>query len=170
MNLILMAAITVDGKIARGKTELANWTSKEDKDLFRSETKKHGVVIMGRSTFDTIKKPLPDRLNIIMTRDVADKQNIPNLLEYSSKAPSEIIKDIEKRGYATAVLAGGASIYKQFLNEGLITEIMVTIEPKIFGKGVNLFSDEEAREKNLELIEHRLLNTHSMFLHYKVIN
>lgn len=60
-KVILLMAITLDGKIAKHTNQLAAWTSRADKKIFVSETKKAGVIIMGRTTYDTIGRPLPGR-------------------------------------------------------------------------------------------------------------
>lgn len=46
------------------------WNIPEDLKFFREVTR-DGIVIMGRKTFDSIKKPLPNRLNIVITRDAS---------------------------------------------------------------------------------------------------
>ncbi|MBF0259476.1 MAG: dihydrofolate reductase [Desulfamplus sp.] len=69
MKVILIMAMTLDGKIARHPMEPVDWTGKADKKKFVKITKKAGAVIMGSTTFDTIGKILPDRKNIVMTRD-----------------------------------------------------------------------------------------------------
>lgn len=131
--------MTLNGKIAQQQEQSStDWTSRADKELFVKITKKAGVIIMGSKTFDTIGKPLPDRLNIIMTGDPKSKQSTPNLLEFTNETPKEIIKMLEKRGFEEAVVCGGSHIYTQFLQEHLINKICVTIEPIIFGDGVPL--------------------------------
>ena len=68
MKLILMMAMTVDGVIAKNKKQNADWTTKADKRVFIEETKKHGVIIMGDTTFEAMgKKPLPGRLSLILS-------------------------------------------------------------------------------------------------------
>ncbi len=61
MEVILLMAMTLDGKIARTRSELVNWTGKKDKQYFVKVTRNAGVVIMGSKTFDTIGYPLPGR-------------------------------------------------------------------------------------------------------------
>ncbi|KKW32849.1 MAG: Bifunctional deaminase-reductase domain protein [Candidatus Uhrbacteria bacterium GW2011_GWA2_53_10] len=69
MRIILIAAVTADGKIAQKENQSSlTWTSKEDTKFFVSKTKEIGTVIMGRKTFATIGKPLKDRRVIVLTR------------------------------------------------------------------------------------------------------
>ncbi|HQB76662.1 MAG TPA: dihydrofolate reductase family protein [bacterium] len=168
MKLLLVMALTVDGKIAKESSQLADWTSLEDKKSFIELTKEAGVIIMGNSTYQTIGKPLPGRLNIILTPEANKFNSIPNKLEYSSLSPSELLKDLEQRGYTKAILGGGAYTNKSFWELGLIDELILTIEPVIFGKGLTLFTDNDFETK-LKLIETRALNNQTLRLHYQVL-
>lgn len=161
----MMMAITLDGKIAKDKNQLANWTSKEDKQLFMEVSKEHGVIIMGENTFKTFPKPLPNRLNVVFSYNGGE--DIENSVMWVSGDPEQVLIDLEKKSYTKALLGGGASINSLFLKHQLINEIIITIEPKLFGQGISLFSEDI--DINLELLEHRLLNANVLMLRYKVI-
>lgn len=160
-----MMAQTLDGKIAKNKSHKANWTSSEDKKEFIKLTKEAGVIIMGNSTYKTIGAPLKNRLNCILTRNTKDKENIKGELEYFEDI-KELLKSLENRGYKEAILCGGAEINSLFIKNNLISEIYITIEPKIFGNGINLFSETDL-DIDLELIEIKKMNN-SCILKYKV--
>jgi dihydrofolate reductase len=139
MKITLIMVTTIDGKIARNDHQFVDWSSKEDKRLFYRLTRKAGVVIMGHNTFETFSPPLPGRLHIVITSTTVDKTNIPGQVEYTSASPEEIVADLEARGYKEAALTGGAQVNALFLKAGLIDEISLTIEPLIFGSGLDLF-------------------------------
>jgi dihydrofolate reductase len=166
MKVTLLMALTLDGKIGKSPNHYSDWTGKEDKKLFAGISKKSGVVIMGSKTFDTFGKPLPNRKNVILTRNKNRTSEWENLV-YTDKKPAEILKDLEKEGYSNVVLAGGATINSLFAREKLIDEIIVTISPKIFGYGISLFSDQISME--LELKEIERVGTDLVCLKYKVI-
>ena len=169
MKVILVMAMTADGYITKHSDGLVDWTSKEDKKHFSQITKDTGVVIYGRKTFATFNKPLPGRLNIILTRtprDYADRQE-KDLLEFTNQAPQILLDSLQQRGYKQVVIAGGSAVNKMFLSLNLIDEIYLTIEPKVFGSGKRLFDDLK-KDISLELIDHSLLNDDSVLLHYKV--
>ena len=48
MKVILLAALTLDGKLARNSAHFVDWTSREDKKLFFQTTKRAGVLIIGQ--------------------------------------------------------------------------------------------------------------------------
>ncbi len=164
MKILLLSAISVDGRIGLNADHFSNWTSKEDKKFFSEKTKESGVIIMGRKTFDTIGRPLPGRINIVMTRDTSNTENQLGLLEYTSDSPREIIKNLQDRGFDSVVIGGGASIYSLFLQEDLVTDLYLTIEPVLFGKGVSVVDGIDQRKLNLESLEQ--LNNQTILLHY----
>jgi len=167
MKIILLMAITLDGKIAKHTTQLADWTSKADKQIFVEETKKAGIIIMGKTTYDTIGRPLPGRLNVIMELGPDSSKNIKDSLEFTETPPQKLIKDLSARGFDNIILGGGSTINGLFLKENLVDEIWLTIEPKIFGEGLSLFKGADVN-LDLELIEVKNLDKNVIHVRYKI--
>ena len=161
----MLMAMTLDGKIARGSTELVNWTGKADKHYFVRVTRDAGVVIMGSRTFDTIGKPLPGRKNIVMTRN-KDRMSTSENLIFTAQSPAEIVQDLKTQGFDTAALIGGAVVNTLFARKKLITQVHVTLVPIIFGQGLSLFN--EPLDLNLELIDSREIDKGHLLLTYGV--
>ena len=105
MKLILIAAMSKNRVI--GADGQLPWYIPEDFQWFKNITTGHPI-IMGRRTFDSIGKPLPKRVNIILTQDktfVAPKECLVcNSLE---DALSWLQND------AMAFVIGGESVYSQ---------------------------------------------------------
>ena len=139
MEVILLMAMTLDGKIARNQDELVNWTGRKDKQYFVKTTRNAGVVIMGSNTFDTIGHPLPGRKNIVMTRNKNRKSDHPDLV-FIDQAPAELLEDLSRQGFDQAALIGGSVINSLFAKENLITQIHLTLVPAVFGQGLSLFN------------------------------
>ncbi len=167
MEVILLMAMTLDGKIARDSQELVDWTGKADKQYFVRVTREAGVVIMGSKTFDTIGKPLPGRKNIVMTRNPNRKSQEENLM-FTDQLPNEIINNLKKEGFERVTLIGGAIVNSLFAGKNLITQIHVTLVPAIFGRGLSLFQD--ALDLKLELMENREIDKGHLLLVYRVIS
>ena len=170
MKLILMMAMTLDGVIAKNKEQNADWTSKADKKIFIEETKKHGVIIMGDTTFEAMgRKALPGRLSLILSLSPEKYKDLtrPGELEFMKATPEEVVKYLEKRGYQSAILGGGARTNSFFLKAGLVDEIYITVEPKIFGVGMN-FTEGEDLNLDLELIEVCEIGNEAVQLRYKI--
>lgn len=166
MKVVLLMALTVDGKIARSPEEFPDWTGSEDKRMFKESTLKAGVLIMGSKTYDTIGKPLPGRKNIVFSRDKA-RVSMQKDLVFTSKKPRDLLAELRQDGYKTVVLAGGSQINTLFARDDLIDEIHVTYVPLIFGNGLSLFS--ESMTLKLELIDFRQLGSGQIFARYRVV-
>ena len=171
MKLILMMAMTVDGVIAKNKEQNADWTSKADKKVFIEETKKAGAIIMGDTTFEAMgKKSLPGRLNLILSLEPEKYKNLEKSgeLEFMKATPEEVVKYLGDKGYESAILGGGARTNSFFLKAGLVDEVYITVEPKIFGVGMN-FTEGEDLDLNLELTEAKEIGDNAVQLRYKII-
>ncbi len=166
MKVILIAAISADGKIAeRTDQSSMDWTSKEDKQFFVEKTKEVGTLVMGRRTFATINKGLKGRRIIVLTRDPSKELPIPGV-EFTSEEPVALVRRLEGEGVAELALGGGASVYGQFLNAGLVTDIYLTVEPFLFGGGVPLAQGFDRVALKLESVQQ--LNSQTILLHYTV--
>lgn len=149
MKVTLLMGITLDGRIAKDSQHLSDWQEKADKVLFVEKTKEAGVLIMGRTTYDTIGRPLPGRKNIVLTRTPQKSENKD--LEYINDAPANILQKLEKEGYKEVMLVGGTMVNTLFQEAGLIDEVLLTISPVLFGSGMGLF--DESIEMDLDLVE-----------------
>jgi dihydrofolate reductase len=166
MKVTMMMAVTADGMIARDHSHFPDWTCSADKKMFKMLTQKAGVVLFGSKTFDTIGKPLENRLNIVLTRQPDRYHSADNLI-FSSASPESILKDLTRRGFKEAILAGGSIINTLFAKSRLIDEVVLTIAPQIFGQGVTLFS--EPCSLNLQLLEVNKLDADFVVLRYQVL-
>lgn len=160
-------AMSADGFITRHQDALVDWTSKEDKKHFVATTKAAGVIVYGKKTFDMHPKALPGRLNVVMTRTPDVSKNVANELEFTNQEPLALLEDLERRGFKHVILTGGAEINSLFLKNALVDELLITVEPRVFGSGKRLFADMQTDVK-LELIETNMLNKHSVLLHYRI--
>jgi dihydrofolate reductase len=168
MKVVLLMAMTVDGLIAKNADHPANWTSKADKKIFVEETKKAGVIIMGEKTYNTIGRPLPGRLNIVLTRKPDKNKNIPDSLEFTSEQPREILSRLENtKRFDTVILGGGATANGMFLKDNLIDELLLTVEPKLFGSGLPLFRGVET-DLDLKLTDVKKIDDDVIQLRYRL--
>src|SRR3989339_1334438 len=119
MKIRLLMAMTADGMIARDSMQAVDWTGKADKGYFVRVTKEAGVMIMGSKTFDTIGKVLPDRKNIVMTRDKKRQSKDPDLI-FTDQTPGQILADLTLQGFTSVTLIGGSVVNTLFIKEHLI--------------------------------------------------
>jgi len=106
--IILIAAL--DPKNGIGVNGTLPWHIKEDLKLFKERTLNH-TIVMGRKTFDSIGKPLPKRVNLVVSRNekylsvdgIKVINNFNNFLIQNENTEENIY------------VIGGAEIYKQAL-------------------------------------------------------
>lgn len=125
MKLAIIVAAAKNGVI--GRNNQLPWHLPQDLKYFKTVTLGKPV-IMGRKTFESIGKPLPGRVNIVITRNkdwVADGVIVTNSFE---QALSEAQKVLDANSLLTSevMVIGGAEIYRsslQFADRIYLTRI-----------------------------------------------
>ncbi len=168
MKVTLLMAQTLDGRIAKDSHHFPDWTEKADKKFFMNYTKEAGVMIMGRTTFETLPGVLPGRLSVVLSRSAGEWDKKEENLIFTAFSPRRVLEKLEKMGYNHAVLTGGTTINTLFAKENLIDEIIVTVSPVIMGEGLGLF--EPGIALNLTLEKSEKLGDNSLTLYYRVNN
>jgi dihydrofolate reductase len=105
----LIVAVSRTGAI--GKDNQLLWHLPKDLKRFKEVTTGH-TVVMGRKTYESIGKPLPNRENIVITRTPSSI----NLLGVKGlKAINNIHTVLEMARKQEIFIIGGAEIYNQFI-------------------------------------------------------
>ncbi len=108
MRIALIAAVAENGVI--GREGGLPWRIPEDLKFFKATTLGKPV-IMGRKTYDSIGKPLPGRLNIVLTRDAAWQADGVRAAHDLDTA----LRIAQETGADEAMIIGGADIYEMAL-------------------------------------------------------
>lgn len=105
----IIVAAAQNGAI--GKDNALLWRLSSDLKLFKSLTTNH-VVIMGRKTYDSIGRPLPNRINIVISR-----QTNLTLEGVFVVASLEEALDLTQTNFPekSIFVIGGGEIYRQAL-------------------------------------------------------
>jgi dihydrofolate reductase len=116
MTVTLIAAVASNGVI--GTDNDLPWRLPAEMKYFTQNTLGKPV-LMGRKTFESLRKPLKDRTNIILSRTLEEAPEGCELVRSIQEA-------LEKYGQEELMVIGGADIYTQMLDVAdrmLITEI-----------------------------------------------
>jgi len=130
ITLSLIVAMAENRTIGRNN-ELP-WRLSEDLKYFKSVTMGKPIV-MGRKTFDSIGKPLPGRLNIVITRN-ADWQH-PGVRSAGSLEQAVTIAVEENPEGQEVMVIGGEEIYRTALERAdrlYITRVQAQVEGDAF--------------------------------------
>ena len=153
--ITILVAMSENGVIGnKGKLP---WHIPEDLKLFKKRTLGH-LVIMGRKTYESLpKKPLPGRLNVVVSRETAYvgtvwANSVRNAIEIG---PLLTCRDIDDEAF----VIGGAEIYKQalpFADRILVSKIPGEYEGDIFFPSLEGWTGEMVEEhKTFSVWEYR---------------
>ena len=113
MEVVLIVAVADNGVI--GADGAIPWQLKTDQQRFKALTINKPVV-MGRKTFISLRRPLPGRTNIVITRDANFRA--PGAVVTTSLADARAIArgDALRRLATEIAVIGGAEIYAQWMD------------------------------------------------------
>lgn len=117
--MITVIAATSENR-ALGKNNDLIWHLPADLKRFKRMTIGHHI-LMGRKTFESIGKPLPNRTTIIITRN-GDYSQEGCLMANSLEQAIEMAKGDDK-----ICIVGGEQIYRQSLENDLVDVIELTL-------------------------------------------
>ena len=120
-ELTIIAAVSINNVI--GNNNKLIWKLSNDLKRFRNLTTNHSV-IMGRKTFESLSNPLPDRDNIVITRDT--NYSKPNIQVCSSIEDAINLTKTDTQPF----IIGGGEIYSQTIN--IVDKIELTRVHKEF--------------------------------------
>jgi dihydrofolate reductase len=119
-HIVMVVAVAENGVIGAGGA--IPWRLKSDMQRLKALTLNKPVV-MGRKTFISIGRPLPNRTNIVVTRDV-DFRAAGAIVTNSFADARAIATGDALRRFATEIaVIGGAEIYAQWMDSADRLEI-----------------------------------------------
>jgi dihydrofolate reductase len=142
MKLSIVAAMSENRVIGRGPE--IPWRVRDDQKAVRELTRGH-CLVMGRKTWDTIRRPLPGRTSIVLTRDLRFDPGHPDVLVAHDFDAA--LAMAHARGDDEVFAFGGEAIYALALGRAdtlHLTTVHVEVEGDAF------FPDFDANEWELE--------------------
>ena len=123
---MVIGIVAVDRNLAIGKGGKLPWHYSADMKFFK-ETTIGNAVVMGRNTWLTLRGPLPDRQNIVLSRD----QNLAAGDSLTVMSDVESVLDFARKPDGHLFVIGGAKVYRTFLphiQRWIVTEVPLTVE------------------------------------------
>ncbi len=177
-KISVFIATSLDGYIAREDGSI-DWLDKANESVpanedcgFHKFMETIDALIMGRKTFEQVlsfgKWPYDDKPVIVLS---SQRNIIPEALTKTvmvrSGEPTAIIKELTKDRPKHFYIDGGFTI-QEFLSEGLVDEITITLIPVILGNGKPLFG-KLSRDVKLQHIETKTYDFGFVQNKYRVI-
>ena len=113
MEIVLIVAVADNGVI--GNQGAIPWRQKTDQQRFKAMTMGKPVV-MGRKTFISLRRPLPGRTNIVVTRDASFRAAGAVVATSFAAAQAVALGDALRRPAGEIAVIGGAEIYAQWMD------------------------------------------------------
>lgn len=110
MEIHAIVAVDINGAI--GKSGKLPWHLPDELQHFKNTTMNHPM-ILGRTTFDSFKKPLPGRTHLVLTsKPLSNNEQV-----FAFKNKEQLLNHCENLKYNKVFICGGSSIYKLFIQE-----------------------------------------------------
>ncbi len=170
----LYIATSLDGYIAKNNDSV-DWLDEmphpEGED-YGYEEFYSGVdtVIMGRKTYDVVvgfgvEWPYSDCKTYVVTRDQNFKGKLGNPTTINDLSP-ETIREIRNESRKNIWLVGGGRLVAEFLNQGWIDEMIISLMPVVLGEGIPLFPPK-IKESWFSLEKSRSYDSGAVILSYR---
>ncbi|MDH3493833.1 MAG: dihydrofolate reductase family protein [Acidobacteriota bacterium] len=149
-KLIYFLAASLDGYIARIDGSV-DWLKTDDLEEAGDELKEFAAsvdtVLFGRKTWEKGLELDPSGAgfagyeNYVFSR-TARESDIPNVIFVNSD-PAGFVRQLKEEEGKNIWLMGGGELAAALLDDGLIDEIVVSIQPVILGKGIPMFDNPD---------------------------
>lgn len=144
MSTRLTIVVATDSRRGIGINNKLPWHLPEDLAFFKRTTSGHPI-IMGRKTFESIGRPLPNRRNIVVTRNAEWKHD-------GAETANSLAQAITLAGEGEIFIIGGAQIFAEALpytRRLIVTEIEHAFECDTFFPQIDPAAWKEvSREKH----------------------
>ena len=168
--LSIYIATSANGFISNSRN-VPDWLSSAYGQDFFEVCQRTKAVIMGKTTYNILAPdhlPLQDDgISVVLT----SKKNIKpanSTVVFTHDNPHEIVAMLEHKGYREAVIIGGTTVVSDFLNAGLVNEIVMVVEPWLFGEEALPLLRDVKTDNSLKLLDCTRLNSDTVKLHYQI--
>lgn len=170
----MFIASSLDGFIAREDGSI-DWLFTDDDYGYQEFYESVDAVIMGRKTFEKGLElggginPTKDKKNYVFSRN---QQSLGGMekddeVEFVDKDVRKFVEQLVDSSGKDIWLVGGSEIISILLKADLLHDIIMSIHPKILGKGIPLFKNTE-KEMNLKMINCKAFDSGLGQLHYTI--
>lgn len=174
MQVVLIAVVSLDGRLTPPGEPGPGFASTEDQAWFPHALQEFDCAVMGRTTYETARDTIQAGarrgfLRLVLThqpgRFGADVRT--GAVEFATAGPAAALDLLARRGRSRCALLGGGLVYREFLDAGCVDAMWLTLEPVVLGGGTPLADGGTVREGRFRLGEMRLLGPDTLLLNYQ---
>ena len=167
-------AVTLDGFIAHKDHTVDGFVAEGEHVTHYLESLKndYDVALMGRRTYEFgfqfgVTNPYPWMKQYVLSRTM-ERSPDPNV-ELVSENVIDFVRRLKGEEGKDIYLCGGAELATTLFAANLVDEIMLKLNPVLFGSGIPLFSGA-IEQTSLELADSKTYESGVVLLHYRVKN
>ncbi len=188
-DLVYYIATTLDGFIARDDGSFEEFPLNEDfiADLLatypetfpapfrgtghdRADNRKFDAVLMGRKTYEVgleqgLTNPYPTLDQYVFSRSM--KKSPDPAVVLVSEGAVDVVRALKQEDGRSIWICGGSELATDLFEAGLVDEVIVKLNPIVFGTGIPLLS-RSLKAKPLELAKSRAYRSGHVLLNYTV--
>ena len=150
MNIIISHVVALSNNNVIGVDNNLPWNLKTDLNHFKNYTT-NKIIVMGRKTFESIGRPLPNRLNFVVSRTIGEIENA-----FVFKSTKEAIDAAKKKclddgNHNEIVIIGGGYLFKDTLeitNKLVLTNVDCDINGDVYYPDIDFKLWKEKSSEN----------------------
>jgi dihydrofolate reductase len=162
-------ACSVDGFIAHEDGSVDAFYGRDAGFDFEATLAAYDVLLMGRKTYDLSRRlgdsTDPNKENYVFSSTLQESPD--KNVEIISTDPAQFVRNLNAKNGKDIWLVGGAELATLLFKENLIDDIILKVNPVLFGVGISLFSSA-IKETELELVDSKVYRNSFLVLHYRV--
>jgi dihydrofolate reductase len=164
-------ACSVDGFIAHKDGSLNGFLAEgEHVTDYLDSFKSFDAVLMGRKTYEVglkegLTNPYPTMKSYVFSRTI--KKSPHKNVEIVSEKIVKFVRTLKDKTGKDIYLCGGAELASMLIAENLVDEIILKMNPLLFGSGISLFSGI-IKQTSLEFANSKIYSNGVLLLHYRV--
>ncbi len=165
-------ASTLDGFIAHPDSSIHGFVNEGEHatDYVAALHQAYDTVLMGRRTYEfgfqfDVTNPYPWLKQYVLSRTMESSPDA-NVTLIATDA-LDFVRGLKRAPGKAIYLCGGAELASALFGAQLIDEVVVKLNPVVFGAGIPLFADS-IQQTALELTESKVYSNSVVLLHYRV--
>jgi len=175
-KLVYYVAVTIDHYIARPDGSIEGFpTDGTYVPEFMNSLSDYGAILMGRNTYEfgyqygmkpgDAAYPFTGLTNYVFSQSIEDFSN--EQVRVVRDDPVACVHDLKAQPGKPLWLCGGGALAGSLFDAGEIDELILKVNPVVFGEGIPLFGDSQ-RECTLDLLDTKIYCDGVIFAHYAV--
>ncbi|WP_428266499.1 dihydrofolate reductase family protein [Haliangium sp.] len=158
-HLIYDIAVTVDGFIAHEDGSIGGFAMEgEHVDEYMARLQGYDTVVMGRATYEMGyafglppgQRAYPHMEHYIVSSTLSFGPDAA--VKVVAGDPAELVRELKAGAGGDIYLCGGAALAGHLLDQGLIDQVVLKLNPVSFGRGIPLFG-ASSRQTALRLVD-----------------